>query len=482
MANLMGITNPVPAYDSSANNHRQDQANIKPNDTRVQNIVDPTRVVRSDDRTEQQAAKDMQNMALRYNSNLQSFIEQLKNSPDMAKELARMMTQMQNVVSTPGMAQGVTSELEAFLKMVQMNDKQFRDFFMTQMKTGNRFGGPLFDMLRNLLSSNSSENVQNSILNFAKRFSDFSSSKHIESELTRILAQIKDYIPASYHQKLDEMAAKLQAGIDSGDRAASLDVLKGEVLPYLSNYVERTNDMGHSRTMLSMLMLNIARYENGDNDALIQAFRQLSSFSTSLAELNKFDNTALMHLFNGTNFQQAVGDDVYSKNFAQIAQQAMNGNLGTEMREIFTEITRAMLLNESVYMTLNHTMIPMNYNGKMMFSEMWVDPNGKNNKGNEPFGKDDKNTIRFLFKLDIEKLGYVEITLAANKENVYIDVMGPNDIADNSDVISEDISNILADYGFNKQGVNVKELKKPLAITEVFPDLFKGGHNVNVKI
>ncbi len=482
MANLMGITNPAPAYESSNNNGRTPQQPVKTNDTTINNIVDPSKVVRSDARSEQKTADEMQNLALKYNSNFQSFLEQLTRSPDLAKELEKMITVMRNVVSTPGMEKGVTSELEQFLKFMQMDEKTFREFFVTQMKTGNRFQGPLFDMLRTMMNNSPSDTVSRNILNFVKKFTDYSSTPHIQNNLTRILSQMADYIPASWSEKLNEFAAQMKAGFETGDRAGTLNLMKSEMLPYLSNYVDRTNDMGPSRTLLSMFMLNMARYENGAENALTAAFRQLSGYSPSLAELSQFDDEALLKLFNSTNFAKAVEQDVHSARFAHIASQAMYGRYGTEMREVFNEITRAMLLNESVYMTLRHNVIPLDWNGNMMYSEMWVDPDANNKDGRGRRKRSDDETVRFLFKLDIQALGYVEITLAANKENVALDVMGPQSIAENSEIISEDIASILAEYGFNKQGVNVKKIKEPLAITKVFPDIFKGGSNVNVKI
>ena len=70
MANLMGVTNPVPNYDGP-NNNRTVPTTVKPNDTQIQNIPDPTRVGRPDARTDQSGADDaLQSTALRYDSNL----------------------------------------------------------------------------------------------------------------------------------------------------------------------------------------------------------------------------------------------------------------------------------------------------------------------------------------------------------------------------------------------------------------------------
>ncbi|MEG1684267.1 MAG: hypothetical protein RR295_10565, partial [Oscillospiraceae bacterium] len=75
MADLMGVTNPVPGYDGVGANRNLP---INPNDTQIQNIPDPSRVGRPDARTDQQDSGTLSNPErLRYDSNFQSFLQRL---------------------------------------------------------------------------------------------------------------------------------------------------------------------------------------------------------------------------------------------------------------------------------------------------------------------------------------------------------------------------------------------------------------------
>ena len=80
MPDLLGVTNPVPGHD---NNNVNRNMQITPNDPRIQNAPDPTRVGRPDNRTEQQDTGDAAggNQALRYDSNFASFLQRLMNTP-----------------------------------------------------------------------------------------------------------------------------------------------------------------------------------------------------------------------------------------------------------------------------------------------------------------------------------------------------------------------------------------------------------------
>ncbi len=481
MANLMGITNPAPAYDSTANNKAAYEVQ-KPSETKIQNIVDPSRVVRADSKAEQKNANDMHSAALKYSSNLQTFLEQLTRAPDLGAELARAISLMQSSVSTPGLEEGIAKEMAEFLQHMKMNPEEFKQHFMSQVRTQNRFSGPLFSLLRNVYNSTANDTVKDAILNFLKRFSDYSSTEHIKTSISQNLNIMSQYMPSGWHDKLFDMLAKLQSGFAGATRGENIATLQNDIIPFLANYIERTNDMGMARTYLSMLMLNIARYENGSEDALLQSFRQMSGFNAQLTELNALDNANLMKLFNNTNYISAVREDKFAEMFSNMAQKALSGAFGSEMREIFSEIVRAMLLNESVYMPLLHNIIPLDYNGKLMYSEMWVDPDAKGNSNNSRNYNKNDDRIQFLFKLDIQSLGYMEMVIAAKKGSVDLDIFGPQALVDNAELISEDISTILSDYDLNGQNVKVGAQTTPLAITQVFPDLFDGRSNVNVKI
>ena len=155
------------------------------------------------------------------------------------------------------------------------------------------------------------------------------------------------------------------------------------------------------------------------------------------------------------------------------------GRMGVDAREAFQEIVRAFLINESVYMPLNHLVIPLEWNGKALYSEVWVDPDAENGQNGQ---EAEEGKIQFLFKLDIASLGAMEITLGAVGGQVDLRVFGPEAVSGQSAVIAEDLKMILESHGLRGQSVQVDRLKTPLALQEVFPDLFEGKRSVNVKI
>ena len=107
MADLLGAANRVPGYDS-ANNNRALPTEMRPNQTQIQNVPDPTRVGRPDARTDQQGANDaLQSDVLRYDSNLQTFLQRLREMPELPELMSKTMLLMRGVISTPGLQQGI---------------------------------------------------------------------------------------------------------------------------------------------------------------------------------------------------------------------------------------------------------------------------------------------------------------------------------------------------------------------------------------
>ncbi len=475
MPNLIGVTNPVPSYDGATNN-RTMHAPPRPSDTNIQNIPDPTRVGRSDARTDQQNATGRN--PVRYDSNLQTFLNELRNAPDISEQFSTAIIWMRGLVDTPGLADGISEEMSAVLSMLKMDANQFREFFLNEMQSGSRFSGPLFDLLRAAYQKTDSSGVREAILNFAKRFASYSSSDHINTNLLRILNQLPDYMPASWHGELAELTAQLEQSLAEGDKNAALQILQRDIVTHLARYVERTHDMGKSRVLLSMLMLEIAKLENSTQEGLLAAFRQLAGYGDMLSRLNRIDDGALLQLIAQSNFNRAKEANRFGSKLARATAKALGGGLGVEMQEAFTEILRAFLLNESVYMPLRHSIIPLDWNGNMMYSEFWVDPDAeKDNHRNDPYSK-----MQFLFKMDIKSLGFLEMVLSSYREDVDLNIYAPDKVAKHSDIVSADISAILAEHGFSAPNVRVQQRTEPITLTQVFPNLFTGKGGVDVKI
>ena len=478
MPDLLGVTNPVPGHDNSNVNRN---IPVSPNDTRIQNAPDPSRVSRPDNRTERQDTGDSTgSQALRYDSNFAAFLQRMAGTPGMGESLRALFAMFEGKVVSSGIEEGLASEMGALLNMLKMDESQLGKFLFSQMANGTRFGGALFDVLRSAYASSGSEAVRNNILQFLKKYGDYSSTPHIQGNLLRTLTKLTRAIPASWGSQLLPMVSQLEGKLNAGDRAGALKLLQGSILPFLSNYTSKTNDMGLSRTLISMLALDISRYENGGEEGLLQAFHQLTSSPGLREKLGGLSDEALLKLLDSTSFAKAAEGDQFASQLSRAAQQALQGGAKNEVQEAFRNIVSAFLVNESVHMPLNHILLPLAWDGKMAFSEMWVDPDAEENlkrgKGERP------NTLRFLFKIDIQGLGFFDMVLACQGERVDVQVFCPEKVTPFTQLVQGELSRILTDNGLSAGAVQVQRMDRPLTISGVFPRIFEGENSINVKI
>ena len=130
-------------------------------------------------------------------------------------------------------------------------------------------------------------------------------------------------------------------------------------------------------------------------------------------------------------------------------------------------------------MPLTHLALPLEWDGKMMFSELWVDPDAEENLKQGREGRD--NTIRFLFKMDIQGLGFLDMVLSCQKENVDLQLYCPYAMAPFASTVQAELTRILTDNGMTAMSVQVRPMEKPLPISAVFPKIFEGGSSIDVK-
>ncbi|MCI8539666.1 MAG: hypothetical protein HFF18_13595 [Oscillospiraceae bacterium] len=488
MADLLGATNPVPGYDNSITNNRN--LPLSPDSTLVQNVPDPNRVVRPDGKTEQQDSSAQDGSLIRYDSNFQTFLQRLREAPGLAAGMLRLFAGREGTVVLSGLSEGIAKELSQALEMLRMDESQMMEFITGQVRSGTRFSGALFALLRGAYNRAGSEGVRQDILQFLRSYSDYSSTAHIEGNLLRNLDGMARAMPASWGDKLRELTAILENGIAAGDRKGNLELLRQRVFPFMSSYVNHTHDLGLSRSLLSLLTLDVARYENGSLENLLETFHRLSSYGTLKGQLGGIDDKALLNLLekNGSfskagkaGPQEQTPAVRFAEHLSAAAARALRGEGSAEVQEIFQNLVKSMLVNESVYMPVNHFILPMEMDGRMLFSEFWVDPDAEDEEGRK--GGGGRGTVsKFLFKLDIQSLGMFDIVLAHRDQEVDIRIACPSQVAPFSREIERAVSQILVDNGLKPVGVTVRKMERPVALTEVFPKIFEGKNSINVKV
>ncbi len=481
MPEIMNVTNPVPAREPAAANRSIPNTVY---DSGIQNVPNPGRVNRSDSNSGQQhaAGEEPGSLPLRYDSNFQSFLQRVSESGDsVSASLLRALTGGARTTVSSGLRAGSAGDLSQILDLLRMNEGEFLRFLQDQSVSASRFGGAFFAALRNAYRAADSQSLRSDILQFLKQYADFSSTAHIEDNLLRGLNRIVSSLPRSWGAQVLDFTGQLQNSMLAGDRAGALKLLQGQIIPYLSDYISRSHDMGRVRSALSMLTLDIARYESGSQDGMLQALRRLfdhPSVRGALGDLRGAEDAALLRMLKNTPFERMGRNNPFADRLASAADMALRGSAGAEAQERFGAMVASLLVNESVYMPLNHFILPLVWNERMMYSEIWVDPDA--DRDDRP-QEDGERTLRFLLKADVEPLGLFDIVITSRGSSVDLAVRCPESVAPFSDAIRASLSGILADNGFSAGSVDVEKMVKPLTVSEIFPRIFNGKDSVNVR-
>ena len=481
MPEIMNVTNPVPGYQNAAGTRAIPGL---ANDPNIQNIPVPSRVTRPDANTGEQQSASEQNPAstsrsVHYDSNFYTFFQRLSEANITSADMTQLLSEVLRTVVSSGLRAGTAEDLSAVMQMLQMSEQDFSAFLANQITAGSRFNGPLFSLLRGAYQQADSQGVQGDILQFVKLYSDWSSTAHIQRGILSQLDQIASAMPKSWAGRVTDMTSVLQNLFAAGDRAGGLALLRGKLLPYLSNYVSASHDMGLMRKTLSQLTLFIARYEGASQENLLQAFHRLQNTPSLRSSFADMDDAALLKMLKETPFQHAARSDWFADGLADAAGKALHGRLGTEAQEAFSQLVSSLLVNNSVYMPLNHYILPLEWNGRMMFSELWVDPNAKGQSGS---GEEEDGAARLLLKMDVQSLGMLDVVLSCREKAVSVQVFCPTAVAPYTQAIQGALTGILQDNGLQAVSVAVAPRQRPLAISDVFPQIFERMDSVNVTV
>ena len=135
-----------------------------------------------------------------------------------------------------------------------------------------------------------------------------------------------------------------------------------------------------------------------------------------------------------------------------------------------------MLLNESVYLPLMHLLIPFQYQGKDVMSEMWLDPDADRER------EDEERKIKMLLRFDIQSLGKFEMVMALQGRQVDMRLYVPESLTGEKDSIQEHITGILKKNNLGLDRLLVEKKTKDVRVEEVFREIRQKERTINVRI
>ncbi|MCI8505813.1 MAG: hypothetical protein HFI67_06460 [Lachnospiraceae bacterium] len=472
MANILQVTNPV--NDNSRNAINTQTKNLSESQ-QLQNPVDPTRVVRADGQTGNKAGDAMSeaaNIIVDYESNYGAFIKRLGEG----QELPRLLEQLFQAENAAVLFsdEAAAPLLEQLFASMQMNSpEELLTFLQTQMEQQAKFSGPFFDGLRKLLSENRSDSAKEAVLSFLRSYNSMSSGEHTLKQMKALTEDIERLMFRQFKGEYQDILEDMDWEAPGGQTRANEMVLNQRLIPFLASYISKTHDYGPIRSAVMLFIFHAVQYEEGNQDRLMQLFDRLMrvrGFDQIFEKEEAYEEFARL-----TQTNTAKPEAGFADAFSKLVGKGADGAAGLENIQQFYNIMNGMLVNESVYLPLVHLLLPFRFEEEQVMSEMWVDPDA----GSE---ESEGRRIKMLLKFDIRNLGRFDLVLTMENRQVGMQLYVPPSLADSSEHISRDVTNIFKKSGLKMGQLLIREKKSDLKVMDVFPEIREKERTINVRI
>lgn len=476
MSNILKVTTPLTER-TNLNQPRPDS--LQDSNYKIQNPVITDKVVRPDGRNDAAGQTGDQKLLLNYESNFQAFIKGLGKNPEMAGAFGKLLQSGMLFGAEAGAGINMAQEISSFLEMIAVGEGAMAGVMEKQLGAASRFNGPFFELLRKVLSESSSKDLQTEVLNFLKKYTDRTSAPHIQERMKHILQEMTGKMLKVQAQALQEKTDSLFSGENPIPFQGDISRLKEDILPFLNRYITATHDRGSLRELTAQLAQLVARYENGTREGMADSFRKLEGYAVFRKYFGGLEEEQLSMIFDRleADFQQSTP---VNDRMLRLLEMGMNGAAGNEGRETAVQLLRNLLLNESVFMPVLHMVFPMNVDNRMLYSEMWVDPDARGGSGSS--GDEKGRAVKALIKFDIQDVGFFDLFLFYCDGKVDMQLNYPEKYRSREKQIRERVSRIFAERGIGFQSFVLGSSSQSIPLAEAFPEIYVRRNTVNVRV
>ncbi len=478
MSNILKVTTPTTGYnDNTAIKPGQENAQQSQN---IQGQVRPDKVVRPDQRSDAAPQQQGSNLKFQFETNFDNFIQQLTRNGTITEEFSTVLLEKLGILAQSGLKSGMAGEISQFLSLISMTPEEMAKFLKMQGDSSVRFNGAFFDILRQIMQQTKSVELRSGILNFLKMYTDMGEGQHMLETMRQLIQNMKGGMLRADSEQLAHMEKGLNYGAANGNVKENANLLKNQMMPFLNEYITKMHDRGMLRESTAMLGSLTARYENGDMGRLQEAFGKLMDFTMFAKRFQNMNPDMLMKILANSEFEKASQGNEAMARLADIIRGGVKGEAGIENKMAFKALMQAFLLNESVYMPVLHLTLPLNVDGTLMFSELWIDPDDQS--GSQQEGEE--RIIKGLIKFDIKDVGFFDLFFlyGTESERVSIQINYPKKLDASENEIRDAIGGILSKNNLEQDQLVLGTEEGSIPISAAFPNIFERKSSVNVTV
>lgn len=444
--------------------------------------IDPNRIIKKDANT-QNANRNSMDFAFNSNSVFQTFMQRMQQTPALSQTLQKLLSGAMLPQGEQAGAIGDNNSIEALLSKlaseIKMDESQILSNILFQQQHSTTFNSDLFKVLRNISgNAESTPEIKDFLGRFLKAYDGYFSSSETLSGIINQLKNMIQYIPKSYS---DEIQAQLNNMLPTSNQEGmetNLKTLKESIIPLLGKYVIVSNEMGQLREKIALLVHDISRLNVSTKAEVSERFSELMDFCRFSLNISQDQLSELKKLFMSEMMSAEKPKNAFVDSLMDVLMNNSPDKLSKTGQAMLRETITTLLLDQSAYMPFNHIFLPIHYNGKFMFSEIWVEKDGAKGSDDE---REPNGAKRLYLSFDIQGLGKFKAAIGIIGENVECQINFPDILKDRSNDILGSISNIFENNGFKVKKVSYMPETFQVE-TEVFRKIYDRRSSVDVTV
>lgn len=378
-----------------------------------------------------------------------------------------------------------TQELANLMKELMVSPENIVSELQNQEAQSSLFRGELFDILRNL--SGTSEDMKAAVAELLKAMNNETSRDTVISALKNTFLYLSDALSVSENlsSQMSGIADKFESLLSfiksEGFNGKAIEMFKN----VRSDALESFNDVSssvlyneHFSSVIGMAKYSLSRVNiSGEylENSLAELFKQLGDNDGLKAEIYRL----VSDYVNGENEIEGLSPSM--KALAEILEKgAGNEVLKTLNPESMEKIIMSMLSCPCNYTPLLHYVIPVEYDDKTAFAEMWINPDGDEDRPEKE--KKSANVLHVLIVFEVENIGKLETELFVEDKKINLLINCPEESMDIVKGATADIRKAVSTTDYSFEEIRLEKLDEQRSLIEVFKSLPLRRSGLNVTI
>lgn len=326
----------------------------------------------------------------------------------------------------------------------------------------------------------------------------FTADKSIVQDFINQLASLmretggtSDGFSNPYSQVKNSLAGKdiLQADQEAMNRTQ--EFLKDQLIPTLSKLVNKYSQAENVRNPVASIIHFVSRYDKANPSKLSGAVEQLAQSLKDVPTLTEKDINELKNLImdaaKDLRMEQKVanvekdylakfGESQEKTDVMGLLSQSLDKDSPARVQKLALNLLSTMVDNESPVMPLMHFMVPIDYNGRNTFLEMYVDKECEGRKGKAD------SAVNIFFTIDSDDYGTFEVDMLERDGMIDLDIRAPEELQRDIRSAKNNIRSSIEESGFRLALYRVAPYSQSTSVASHFKELQAKSGGLDVKI